>query len=68
MLSLSIMYLSYHSTAVRMRHTVLSGVKLVRIQFFFLSVCLTKAKEPSLPYYLPIDGVEEMDSSLSLRY
>ena len=36
----------------------LSGVKLIWIQFSFsLTVSLTKAKEPSLPFYLAIAGV-----------
>ena len=32
---------------------------------FSYTSCLTKAKEPSLPYYLPIAGREEKDSCLS---
>ena len=27
--------------------------------FFFLTGCLTKAKEPCLPYYLPLPGKEK---------
>ena len=45
-----------------------SGVQLVWIQFSFLTVCLTKAKEAILPYNLPIaegGGSEERNSYFS---
>ena len=68
----SCMYLSNPSPMSKMWHKVnfLSGKKLVWIQFSFsLSGCLTKAKEPTLHYYLPIagkrTGSSEMQTALS---
>ena len=38
----------------------LNGVKLICIQFSFSKIgCLTKAKEPRQPYYLPLVSGEE---------
>ena len=47
-----------------------SGVKLVWIQelFFFYTGCLTKFKEHSLPYYLPIAVGRPDDLCLSRGY